>query len=78
MGNVIVYSTPTCSKCMILKSLLDSKKITYTVEGTIDKIVELAKNLGTNELPILAIYNKNLLNYEYFTGSNAVKYGKEM
>ena len=48
---VIVYSTPTCPKCKVLKTKLDKKGILYTENQDIDKMNEL----GIMSVPYLQI-----------------------
>ena len=48
---VIVYSTPICPKCKVLKTKLDKKGILYTENQDIDKMNEL----GIMSVPYLQI-----------------------
>ena len=80
MKEIVVYSTATCSKCQVLKSILDNKKIDYKVESNMEKIMEIAKEIGTSELPILEITlsgDEEFLT-RYYSGSEAVMKGKGM
>lgn len=81
MKEITVYSQPTCSKCQVLKKILDSKKIDYKVESNMEKILEIVKEVCTPELPIMTIgsdFKTGTRDYDVFSGSEAVLKGKEM
>ena len=81
MNKIVVYSIPTCSKCQILKKILDTKKIDYKVESNLEKIMDLAREIETSELPIMTIKWDEMGKYgksDIFSGSEAVMKGKEM
>ena len=48
---VIVYSTPTCPKCKVLKSKLQRKNIEYSEEQNI----EVMQELGIMSVPCLRV-----------------------
>ena len=56
---VIVYSTPACPKCKILKAKLDKKGISYIEEHSIEKMQEL----GIDAVPCLQIDEGLLMNF---------------
>lgn len=56
---VIVYSTPICPKCKILKTKLDRKGIDYIEEHSIEKMQEL----GIDVVPCLQIGEGPLMNF---------------
>jgi glutaredoxin len=46
---VTIYTTPTCSKCKILKKKMDEKKIDYTeIQG-----IDVMQSLGFTEVPMV-------------------------
>ena len=60
---------------MILKKMLDAKKIEYGVEDNPLLVAEKAREVGIQELPILAVVDDEETVY---SGSEAVMYGKEL
>jgi len=62
--SIIVYSSPTCPKCKMLKMELDKKGVEYQDYNLFDD-PQKAKELGIKELPILSI------NGELFTMKQA-------
>lgn len=47
---VILYSNG-CPRCCVLKKKLDTKSIRYSVEGSIDKMI----NMGITQVPVLSV-----------------------
>ncbi len=76
MEEIILYTTETCSKCLLLKNILDSKNIKYTVIDDLDKVMEKSKELEIMELPILITIGEGIEIIN--SGSQAVIYGKEL
>ena len=56
--NIIIYTTPTCPKCKILKTKLEQKNLNYTENQNEKEMVEL----GLRSVPYLNIDGK-LLNF---------------
>lgn len=56
---VIVYSTPVCPKCKVLKAKLERKGINYIEEHSIEKMQEL----GIDVVPCLQIDEGPLMNF---------------
>ena len=56
--DITLYSTG-CPKCKVLKNKLDSKKITYTVDDNIDRMIEI----GITTVPDLMVDGK-LMNFK--------------
>lgn len=50
MREVIFYTTG-CPKCKILKKKLDEKNISYAINDSVDKMLEL----GITQVPVLSI-----------------------
>jgi glutaredoxin len=76
LKKITVYSTPTCSKCQMLKKILDSKNIEYEVESNMEKIMDIAREVKTTELPIMTISESDTS--DIFSGSEAIIKGKGM
>ena len=56
MSNVIIYTTPTCSRCRVLKKKMRDKNIEFTESQDMDKIMEM----GYLAVPILEVDDKCL------------------
>lgn len=68
---IILYSTESCSKCMLVKSILKDK-IPYIGMNDTQTVLKKAKELGVTEMPILDVDNT------YFVGSKAVYEAKRL
>ncbi len=69
---VVVYSTPGCSKCLMLKNVLKSKDIDFLEENDIEKVMEKASKLGVSELPIFNVGE------DWYSGNSALEIGRGM
>lgn len=68
---IILYSTPSCGKCMLTESLLKDRIYYQSIKDT-SLVIEKANELDNLEMPILQIDNS------YFQGIKAVKKAKEL
>lgn len=66
-----VYGNVGCSKCILVKKMLEAKGYAYTyVQGA--ETMEVAQRTGMIELPILEHEGK------FYCGSEAVQYVKDI
>ncbi len=66
-----VYGNVGCSKCILVKKMLDTKGYVYTyVQGA--ETMEVAQKTGMMELPILEHDG------EFYCGSEALQYVKDI
>jgi len=56
MSNVIIYTTPTCPRCKVLKKKMRDKNIEFTESQDVDKVMEM----GYLAVPILEVDGKCL------------------
>jgi len=63
-----IYGGTKCSKCNIIKSKLDDKKIKYTYSEDKDKVMEMGVEYGARSLPICIVDD------EYYSFSEMVKW----
>jgi hypothetical protein len=65
---IIVYGNlDMCGKCRILHKKLEDKNIEFEFVENMDKIVDVANEIGTNSLPI------SIVDGEYKTFSDMIK-----
>lgn len=64
-----IYSGETCSKCMLLKRIMQQKNIEFNTIEDQDVVQAKAKELSIMELPILEVSET-----EYYSGSAAIQY----
>lgn len=62
-----MYTGEGCSKCLLLKRLLDINHMDYTLVADRDKVILMADKIGSRELPILEIEGK------HYSGTEAIK-----
>ncbi len=55
---ITVYTSPTCTKCRILKSILDRNKVPFKENTDLSEIV------GTPSLPVIKTSDGQILSYE--------------
>ena len=64
MKNIILYTTPLCPRCKVLKEKLDTANIKYEESFDVEKML----SLGIESVPVLSV-NWVLMNF-----SEAVKW----
>ena len=69
---LVLFTMKGCHKCNKLKSILDSKNISYVIESNMDEIVEVARTINSTEMPILKVDSK------LFSGDKAIEYGENL
>ena len=57
--NIIVYSTPICPRCKVLKAKLERKGIEFTEEHNVEKMQEL----GITSVPCLQVDGGELMDF---------------
>lgn len=57
--NIIVYSTPICPRCKVLKAKLERKGIEFTEEHNVEKMQEL----GITSVPCLQVDDGKLMDF---------------
>ena len=61
---VIIYSTPTCIYCRLLKDWLNEKKIVFTdydLSSDVEKREEAIKKSGQMGVPVIVVDGKEVL-----------------
>ena len=69
---MIIYTQPNCGRCTVLKKVLDDKGKDYEQVTNQNLVIEIAKRIGTVELPI---FN---LDGVFYSGSEAVLKAREL
>lgn len=64
-----LYSGPTCSKCMLLKRIMNNKGLEFQTIEDQDVVGQKSTQLSIYELPILEVGES-----EYYSGSEAIQY----
>ena len=59
---VTLYSTG-CPKCKVLKKKLEAANIKYTEVTDTDKIYQICKSTGLDSVPIIAIEDGHILDF---------------
>ncbi len=65
--DIVIYSTPTCMYCEMLKSYLDQKGITYkdyNVADNKDKAKEMIQKTGQRSVPVTEIDGEVVLGFD--------------
>lgn len=76
MVNVIIYSTPTCPHCVMLKKFLIEKKISFIEKNVaIDFLagIELERKTGRQAVPAIDINGKIIIGFNKTAIENALK-----
>lgn len=86
MKNIIIYSTPTCPYCVLVKNYLDQKNIKYEyidVSENQEKAQEMIKKSGQEGVPVVDIdgkiiigFDKNAIDQALEKSSNLAKRGQ--
>lgn len=56
---IVIYSTPICPRCKVLKAKLEKKGINYIEEQNIEKMREL----GIDSVPFLQVDGSSLMDF---------------
>lgn len=71
MPKITLYSTPNCSKCMLVKSMFEDK-LSYRSINDSDRVTAKAQELGLMAMPILVVDGNP------YSGKGAVIKAKEI
>jgi glutaredoxin 3 len=67
MKNITIYSTPTCTYCVLAKDYFKSKNISYTehnVGSDIEKRKEMIAKSGQMGVPVIDIEGKIIVGFD--------------
>ena len=67
MKNIIIYSTPTCPYCILVKNYLDQKRIEYDyidVSQDQEKAQEMIQKSGQEGVPVVDIGGEVIVGFD--------------